>query len=128
MTGQTAIVSCLLALGAVQPGQPRAPQDMEAIPIMASDEQTLAGLTLEQAEIRFGTPSDSDEFALAPELPEFRNDLPGLFDEADIRAGVQIRERTWSYSDSQNITLWFAAGDGAWRAVHHMIWDKGLEF
>lgn len=128
MTGQILTVSCLLALGAAQPGQLRAPQDMEAIQIMASDEQTFAGLTLKEAEARFGTPTDSDEFKMAPELPEFRNDLPELFDEADIRAGVQVRERTWSYSDSQNITLWFTADGDGWRAVHHMIWDKGLEF
>ncbi len=128
MTSATKIAISLTMLILFHPDLVRATNSTEATENMSTQDQTLTGLSPEQATTRYGPALETDQFNLAPELPEFRTDLPGLFDDDAIRSGKAIRELTWSLSDTQNRTIWFAQDDTGWRYVHHKDWDKGEDF
>ncbi len=116
---------CLMALAALPV---LANHTLEAGEVMATQDNSLQELSFTQAESEFGPVLERDEFDLAAELPEFRNELPDLFDHSAINSGARILEATWSFSATQNRTLWFRREGDGWRYVHHKVWDKGEEF
>ena len=92
-------------------------------------DQNLKSLSPADALARFGPAIESEDFDLKPEMPEFRNQLPDLFDSAAIRAGnIRIRELTWSLTETQNRTIWFVSEGAVWKYLDHVDWDKGSEF
>lgn len=85
-------------------------------------------LTWTAARDRLGAPSETEDFPLMPELPEFRNALPDLAGSDAVKAREPVREATWPLSDTHNRTIWFLNRDAAWRYLHHFDWKNDLEF
>ena len=92
------------------------------------DTQELTRLTLGQAEAQFGAALERDRFALAPELPELRNEVTDFATKAEIAARRAVEEITWSLDAENNQTIWFIERDGSWIYLHHKVWDKDLEY
>lgn len=98
---------------------------------MQTDEisrDTLAGLTVSEATVRYGTPSDEDRFTLTTRVTEFRIELLNHFSADQLADAPQITEVTWTLSPHRNLTLWFEGDGTGGRYVHHLEWSPGQEF
>ncbi len=85
-------------------------------------------LTWTTARGRMGAPSETEDFPLMPELPEFRNALPDLAGPDAVASREIVREATWPISDTHNRTIWFQNRNDAWVYLHHFDWKNDLEF
>jgi hypothetical protein len=85
-------------------------------------------LTWASAQERLGPPETTEVFPLAPELPEFRTNVPEAAGPEAVAARAPVREATWPLNDTHNRTIWFIERDDAWRYLLHFDWEKGLEF
>ncbi|GMG83291.1 hypothetical protein LNKW23_25040 [Paralimibaculum aggregatum] len=120
----------LVVAAAAEDLQPEREAAMGAERNEAGGEATaLSGLSLAEAEARFGPPAEAEEILLDGNVSEFRIELLNHLDRAALAAAPErLLEATWSFGPAENVTAWYRREDGRWAFLHAMRWAPGDEF
>jgi hypothetical protein len=91
--------------------------------------KTLTGMEYNDALLKFGKPVSSEDYKLNQmKITEFRVGLLNKFSKEDLKKPIEIKEATWDFSDTENVTVWYTVHDGDWVPVDSFRWNKEAQF
>lgn len=97
--------------------------------LLKIDTMVLKTLSAEQAQLKFGKARQFIDFDLSEPLTEFRIEIYNYI-QKDKRnsAEVKIRELTWTYNQTDNLTAWYIIKGNKRIFLHYHIWPNNAVF